>query len=185
MGGPAQASPDHEVAGPRRQPPLVAIVARSGSGKTTFIEKLLPELRRLGLRVGTVKHDAHDFEIDRPGKDSYRHGAAGAEAYVISSTHRLAYVSNLAHETPVTDLARTYLAHLDLVLVEGYKREAPHKIELFRRNAGHARPLYGPDEVLAYVTDDPGLVHETVFGLEDAPQVAEFVAARLELLRRY
>ena len=67
------------------QPALVAIVGKSDSGKTTLIEKVVPELVRLGLRVGTVKHDAHSFEIDHPGKDSWRHGQAGAEAYVIAS----------------------------------------------------------------------------------------------------
>ena len=67
------------------RPALVAIVGKSDSGKTTLIEKLVPELVRLGLRVGTVKHDAHSFEIDHPGKDSWRHGQAGAEAYVIAS----------------------------------------------------------------------------------------------------
>ena len=167
------------------QPPLVAIVAKSGSGKTTFIEKLLPELVRLGLRVGTIKHDAHDFEIDYPGKDTYRHGAAGAEAYVISSAHRLAYVSRQEKEHSLADLARRFHAGMDLVLVEGYKREAPHKVELFRKGSGHVATLYGPDETMALITDDPEKGHEILFALDDAAALAAFLVVRLESLRNY
>lgn len=167
------------------QPALVAIVAKSGSGKTTFIEKLLPELVRLGLRVGTVKHDAHDFQIDYPGKDTYRHGAAGAEAYVISSAHRLAYVARQDHEISLPDLVRRFHAGRDLVLVEGYKREAPHKMELFRKGAGHPAPLYGPSETIALITDENALRHPVRFGLDDAAALAAFLVTRLETLRRY
>ena len=76
---------EYEQTAAAGKPALVAIVGKSDSGKTTLIEKVVPELVKLGLRVGTVKHDAHSFEIDHPGKDSWRHGQAGAEAYVIAS----------------------------------------------------------------------------------------------------
>jgi molybdopterin-guanine dinucleotide biosynthesis protein len=171
----------HSAGGP---PALVAIVGKSDSGKTTLIEKLVPELIKLGLRVGTVKHDAHSFEIDHPGKDSWRHGQAGAEAYVVSSSQQIAYIAKLDGEVPLADIARRFFAGFDLVVAEGYKRSAPHLVELFRTGAGHAAPLCAPGESLALVTD-AALEHEHRFGLEDAPRLASFLAARLDTLRSY
>jgi molybdopterin-guanine dinucleotide biosynthesis protein B len=148
------------------------------------VERLLPELRALGLRVGTVKHDAHGFEIDHPGKDSWRHGQAGAEAYAISSPERFAYVARLDEELPLTTVARRYFGGFDLLLAEGYKRSAPHRIEVFRAAAGHREPLCAPGEALALVTDTD-LPHERRFALDDAAGLARFIAARLDTLRQY
>jgi molybdopterin-guanine dinucleotide biosynthesis protein len=168
----------------RPQPALVAIVGKSDSGKTTLIESLLPELGDLGLRVGTVKHDAHDFEIDHPGKDSWRHGRAGAKAYVVAAPQRIAYVGQLAEELPLDAIARRFFADFDLVVAEGYKRQAPFKIEIFRAGAGHAAPLCAPGEALALVTD-ADVAHEHRFAPDHARGLAEFIAARLDTLRRY
>jgi len=165
-------------------PALVAVVGKSDSGKTTLIEKLVPELVRLGLRVGTVKHDAHSFEIDHPGKDSWRHGQSGARAYVIASPKRLAYIARLDEEMPLAAIARRYFAGFDLVVAEGYKATAPHRVEIFRRGAGHDAPLCGPGEAMALVTDAP-FEHEHLFGLDEARGAAQFLAARLDTLRRY
>lgn len=180
------ASPDAEPApdAPDPGPALVAVVGKSDSGKTTLIEKLVPELVRLGLKVGTVKHDAHSFEIDHPGKDSWRHGQSGAQAYVIASPERLAYITRLDGEVPLATIARRYFADFDLVVAEGYKRTAPHRVEIFRAGAGHDAPLCGPGEALALVTDAP-LHHEHRFGLDEARGAACFLAARLDTLRRY
>ena len=178
--GRGQADSDAESA----QPALVAVVGKSDSGKTTFIERLLPELLKLGLRVGTVKHDVHGFDIDTPGKDSWRHGQAGAEAYVVAGPDRLAYVSRLAAPLSLITIARRFFAGFDLLLAEGYKRESPHRIELFRQAAGHTTPLCGPGEAIALVTDAP-LEHEHRFALDDAAGVAGFIAGRLDELRRY
>ena len=167
-----------------QRPALVAIVGKSDSGKTTFIERLLPELTRLGLRVGTVKHDVHGIEVDTPGKDSWRHGQAGAEAYVVAGPDRLAFISRLATPLPLVEIAERFFAGFDLVVAEGYKCEAPHRIEIFRRDAGHASPLCGPGEALALVTDAP-LDHERRFALDDGVGVAALVASRLDALRRY
>jgi len=165
-------------------PALVAVVGKSDSGKTTVIERLVPELRALGLRVGTVKHDAHSFEIDHPGKDSWRHGQAGAEAYAISSPERFAFIARVDEELPLTTLARGYFSGFDLLLAEGYKRSAPHRIEVFRRAAGHREPLCAPGESIALVTDTD-LPHDHRFALDDAAGLARFIAARLDTLRRY
>ncbi len=166
------------------QPALVAIVGKSDSGKTTLVEKVVPELVKLGLRVGTIKHDAHSFEIDHPGKDSWRHGQAGAHAYAIASPERLAYITKLDGEMPLADIARRFFTDFDLVVAEGYKRTAPHRVELFRVGAGHAEPLCGPGEAIALVTDSE-LRHEHAFGLDDGAGLARFLAVRLDTLREY
>ncbi len=131
-----------------------------------------------------MKHDAHSFEIDHPGKDSWRHGQAGALAYVISSKERLAYIAKLDGEMPLADIARRFFSDFDLVVAEGYKRSAPHLVELFRAGAGHSAPLCAPGESLAVVTDAP-LEHEHRFGLDDAAGLARFLADRLDALRVY
>lgn len=166
------------------QPALIAIVGKSDSGKTTLIEKVVPELVKLGLRVGTVKHDAHSFEIDHPGKDSWRHGQAGAHAYAIASPGRLAFITKLDGEMPLVDIARRFFAGFDVVIAEGYKRTAPYRIEVFRVAAGHTEPLCGPGEAMALVTDSE-LPHEHTFGLEDGAGLTRFLAVRLDSLRRY
>ena len=166
------------------QPALVAIVGKSDSGKTTLIEKVVPELVKLGLRVGTVKHDAHSFEIDHPGKDSWRHGQAGAQAYAIASPERLAFITKLDGEMALADIARRFFSGFDLVVAEGYKRTAPHRVELFRVGAGHAEPLCGPGEAIALITDS-SLRHEHAFGLEDGASLARFLTVRLDALREY
>lgn len=167
-----------------QRPALVAIVGKSNSGKTTLIEKVVPELVKMGLRVGTVKHDAHSFEIDHPGKDSWRHGQAGAEAYVIASPERLAFIAKLESELPLAQIVDRFYDGFDIVVAEGYKRTAPHRVELFRVGAGHAEPLCAPGEAIALVTD-AAIEHPHTFGLEDAAGLAAFLAARLDFLRNY
>jgi molybdopterin-guanine dinucleotide biosynthesis adapter protein len=174
----------HQQTAAAGKPALVAIVGKSDSGKTTLIEKIVPELVRLGLRVGTVKHDAHSFEIDHPGKDSWRHGQAGAHAYAIASPRRLAFITRLDGEMPLADIARRFFAGFDLVVAEGYKRTAPHRVELFRVGAGHAEPLCRPGEAIALVTDAE-LQHEHRFELDDGAGLARFLALRLDALREY
>ena len=177
-------APVGTVDGGGLQPALVAIVGKSDAGKTTVIEKVVPELVKLGLRIGTVKHDAHSFEIDHPGKDSWRHGQAGAEAYAIASPERLAFITRLDGEMPLTDIVRRFFGDFDLVIAEGYKRTAPHRVEVFRAGAGHGEPLCAPGEALALVTDST-LSQEHTFGLEDGAGLAAFLAVRLDSLRRY
>jgi molybdopterin-guanine dinucleotide biosynthesis protein MobB len=183
-----QSAPDRPVfagpvAGPSR-PALVAIVGKSDAGKTTVVERLLPELQRLGLRVGTVKHDAHDFQIDHPGTDSFRHGAAGAPAYVVASPHRLAFVTLLDEELPLTEIVRRFYPGYDLVLAEGYKRQAPYRVEVFREAAGHPEPLCATEDMLA-VLSDTQVSHAWRFDLDDTDGLAAFIVLRLDLLRRY
>lgn len=112
--------------------PIISIVGHSDSGKTTLIERLVPELVRRGYQVGTVKHDVHGFDIDHPGKDSYRHFQSGTMATVISSPAKVAMVRKVSRELRLDEIVHRYLADVDLVLTEGYKQENKLKIELVR-----------------------------------------------------
>ena len=120
-------------------PPAVAFVARSGTGKTTLVESLIGEIRARGFRVGALKHDAHRFEIDRPGKDSARFTEAGAEVMVVVSDDTVAMVQKPAQPPRLDRVLREWFTDLDLVLVEGYKTSDLPKIEIHRVALG--KPL--------------------------------------------
>lgn len=158
--------------------PVLSIVGSSDSGKTTFIERLLPELNRLGYRVGTVKHDVHGFEMDREGKDTWRHARAGAASIAISSPNQAALIRKTGGEMELDELVSRLFWDMDLVLTEGYKRERFPKIEVFRKAVADA-PICGDrDNLVAMVTDDPVETQVAVFGFDEAARLAEFIAAR-------
>ncbi len=161
--------------------PILTIVGKSGSGKTTLIEKLLAELRRRGYRVGTVKHHLHDFEIDKEGKDSWRHARAGADTVVVASPHKLAMVKDM-HQTeiPLETIAERYFYDVDLILAEGYKSGEYNKVEIFRSSV-HKKPLFSNDErLLATVTDRTDLkTASPCFGLEEIVPLAGLLEERL------
>nr|MBC7245854.1 molybdopterin-guanine dinucleotide biosynthesis protein B [Chloroflexota bacterium] len=135
-----------------RAVPVVSIVGRSNVGKTTFLERLIRELKRRGYRVGTIKHYEHDFDIDVPGKDSWRHAQAGSDVTVISSPQKMALVQRLEAELPL-DQVIAVMPSVDIVLTEGYKHEKRPKIEICR---GAAHELLSAErELIALVTDQP------------------------------
>jgi molybdopterin-guanine dinucleotide biosynthesis protein B len=133
--------------------PIVSVVGKSESGKTTLLERLIRELKRRGYRVGTIKHDAHSFEIDRPGTDTWRHAQAGSDHVVISSPQRVASIRRVEREQRLEELAAG-MAHVDIILTEGYRRGNAPKIEVSRR-ARSETLLCQPDELLALATDHP------------------------------
>ena len=116
-------------------PPVVSIVAKSGTGKTTLLEKLIAELKKRGYRVGAVKHDAHSFSIDHEGKDSWRLTQAGADTMLITSPEKIAMVKRnpLNQELELSETLASYTVDLDIVLTEGFKRSAMPKIEVHRQ----------------------------------------------------
>ena len=154
--------------------PIISIVGRSDSGKTTFLEKLIPELTRKGYRVATVKHDTHGFEVDREGKDSWRHAKAGAHAVVISSPQKLALIQKVEADLSLDEIS-LLMPEVDLILTEGYKREGKPKIEIYRRQV-HPEPLCSlKDNLIALVTDDDVPTEVPRFSLEDAAGVAGYL----------
>jgi molybdopterin-guanine dinucleotide biosynthesis adapter protein len=126
----------------------------SGAGKTTLIGRLIPELNRRGLSVSTIKHAHHGFDLDQPGKDSYEHRAAGAHEVLVASANRLALMRELrgAPEPPLADLLRL-LAPVDLVLVEGFKRDPLPKIEVYRAANGKP-PMHPQDDCIVALISD-------------------------------
>lgn len=153
--------------------PIISIVGKSESGKTTLIEKLIPELKKRGHRVGTIKHATHGFEIDREGKDSFRHKAAGADTVIVASHDGIAMVKNGGSVN--LDSLSAYFSDMDVVLTEGYKRENKPKIEVFRK-ARHNEPLCREDNnLVALVTDDDADLGVPKFGLEDVKGIADLI----------
>ncbi len=124
---------------------VIGFAGWSGAGKTTLIVRLIPELNRRGLSVSTIKHAHHNFDLDQPGKDSYEHRAAGAEEVLVASANRVALMRELrgAPEPSLAELLRL-LKPVDLVLVEGFKRDPLPKIEVFR--AANGKPPIYPDD---------------------------------------
>ncbi len=135
---------------------VIGLAGWSGAGKTTLIVKLLPVLKARGLLVSTLKHAHHDFDVDRPGKDSFLHREAGAQEVLVASDRRWALMHELrgAPEPRLGDLLAK-LARCDLVLVEGFKRDAHAKIEVHR--VGNAKPFLFPDDpsIIALASDAP------------------------------
>ena len=133
---------------------IIGLAGWSGAGKTTLVAKLIPSITARGLRVSTLKHAHHAFDIDQPGKDSYMHRMAGATEVLVSSQNRFALMRELrgAPELALPELLAK-LAPVDLVIIEGYKRDPHPKLEVFRASVG--KPLIHPDDphVVAIASD--------------------------------
>ncbi|MHC4660483.1 MAG: molybdopterin-guanine dinucleotide biosynthesis protein B [Planctomycetota bacterium] len=156
---------------------VVAFVGKSNSGKTTVLEKVVAELSGRGRRVGVIKHDAHEFEIDHEGKDSYRLKHAGAKTAVISSAGKFAMVTDLDAPLELETIVARYFADCEIVLAEGWKKEAKVKIEVFR-TAAHAEPLCPKgraDGLIGLVTDDDIDLGVPKFATGDAKGIADLI----------
>ncbi|MGA2333345.1 MAG: molybdopterin-guanine dinucleotide biosynthesis protein B [Syntrophales bacterium] len=135
--------------------PIISIVGRSNTGKTTLIEKLIPELRRRGYRVATIKHNVHGFDIDHEGKDSWRHKKAGARLTVIASPHRIAVIEDVSKDYELSELRDGYIRDVDVILSEGFKVNPHPKIEVVRAEMKHSPLCSREDNLLAIVSDEP------------------------------
>ncbi len=157
-----------------------------GSGKTTLLEKLIPVLVVRGLKVSLIKHAHHDFDIDQPGKDSYRHRAAGCGEVLISSEKRYALIHELRGEPEpsLNDLLRR-LSPCDLVLVEGFKRDSFFKMipKLEVHHSETGKPLLFPDDpnIVAIATDQALQTSVPQFALDDVVSIAGFILSHLNL----
>jgi len=152
--------------------PIVSVVGKSGVGKTTLLEKLVPEIRRRGYRVAVVKHDVHGFEIDHPGKDTWRYAQAGSDAVVISSPSKLAFIKQTDHDATLGELAQLLGDGFDLILTEGYKQGNAPKVEVHRKEAGPGL-LCREAELVALATDEPLDMAVPQYDLDDVVGLAD------------
>lgn len=165
---------------------VAAFAGYSGAGKTTLIERLIPLLKARGLRVSVVKHAHHRFDIDRPGKDSWRHREAGAYEVVIASRQRLALMREFEHEQELTvhELIAELSQDVDWVLVEGFRASDLPKIEVWRAAAG--KEVLYPDDprIIAIATDDAARLPQAtglpLLDLNDPPGLADWLLAQGE-----
>jgi molybdopterin-guanine dinucleotide biosynthesis protein B len=159
--------------------PIISIVGRSGAGKTTLIEKLISEFLKKGFRVATIKHAAHDFEIDHEGKDTWRHTKAGADAVIISSAHKMALIKHLDEEISPDRLCDLYLDDVDIIIAEGYKKERMPKIEVFRKGCHEQLLCEKKDRLIAVASDMPHDIDVPAFDVNDSKSICEFIIKKV------
>ncbi len=164
---------------------VFGIAGYSGSGKTTLLEKLIPQFTARGLRVSVIKHAHHGFDIDRPGKDSYRHREAGASEVLLSCNDRWALMHERRDGSDVTlDELLARLAPCDLVLVEGFKQEPIPKLEVYRPENGKP-PLFPERSDIVAVASNVALATTLPrLALDDVAAIADFVMNTLQLQER-
>ncbi len=162
--------------------PVVSIVGKSSTGKTTFLEKLLRELSGRGYKVATIKHSHHSIDFYDPKKDSYRHSQAGASATLVSSTTSFQVIKPVPRELTIEELVRHFGDEFDLILTEGFSRGNAPKVEIHRKEAGPL--LEVASNLFAVVTDEPLDTDAQQFGPEDVKGVADLIESRFILPNR-
>ncbi len=154
-------------------PPIISIVGKSSTGKTTFLEKLIGEVTSRGYKVATIKHSHHSISFDQPNKDSWRHAKAGAAATMVSSTTEIQVIKPIAQELSINELARYLNEDYDLVLTEGFSRGNAPKIEIHRKESGPL--LENAANLFAVVTDEPLETEAKQFAHDDVKGVADLL----------
>lgn len=161
----------------RPQIPVISIVGgKSNSGKTTLLVKIIHEAKCRGWRVATLKHDVHGFEMDQPGKDTWRHAQAGADVVAISSPHKIAILESVAEDQPLDEVIAR-IQGVDVIFTEGYKTGNKPKIEVYRSQV-HQELFSKLEELIAIASDikfDNGI---PCFGLDDAQGICDLIAEK-------
>ena len=161
---------------------IYGVTGWKNAGKTGLMERLVAEITSRGLSVSTIKHAHHSFDVDHPGKDSHRHRVAGAHEVLLASKNRIALMQELRdHEEPELSHLLTRLSPVDLVLIEGYKRDRHPKIEAHRAVTGQPLIAPGDDTIRAVASDAPLTLDRPVFGLDDTIALADFVLREVGL----
>lgn len=158
--------------------PIVSIVGKSNSGKTTLLEKLIADLVGRGYRVATIKHNKHGFNIDHEGKDSYRHKKAGAHITVVSSPHQLALVKDADHDHSFEEIRNQFIHDADIILTEGFKVNDYPKIEVYRAELKRELISQKEDGLIAVAADTQLNADVPCFDINDAKTIADFIEER-------
>ncbi len=161
--------------------PVLSVIGRSNTGKTTFIERLIPVLNTQDIQVATIKHHLHDFESDREGKDSYRHKKAGARIAMIVSPRKVAFTADLERELSLAELISGYVRNVDLVIVEGFKGERTPKIEVYTFSEGLVPLCHTDRDVFALMSDRQVDAPVPVFSRDDVSSAADLILLKLKL----
>ncbi|MFP7674781.1 molybdopterin-guanine dinucleotide biosynthesis protein B [Marivita sp. S0852] len=161
---------------------IYGVTGWKNAGKTGLMERLVTEITGRGISVSTVKHAHHTFDVDHPGKDSHRHRVAGATEVLLASRNRFALMHELRDaEEPPLHVLLGKLSPVDLVLVEGYKRDRHPKIEAYRAVTGHDLIAPGDKTIRALASDTPLELDRPVFDLNDSPAIADFILTEVGL----
>ncbi|UCB43708.1 MAG: molybdopterin-guanine dinucleotide biosynthesis protein B [Dehalococcoidales bacterium] len=152
--------------------PVISIIGKSKSGKTTLIEKLIPELKSRGYRVATIKHTPDDVTLDEPGKDSWRHIQSGSEATIIRTSAQVTMIKPMA-EASIENVVPLFAEDYDIILAEGFKHDSAPKIEVHRKEAGS--PLKGVKKLAAIVSDEPLDTKTRQFALDDIASLVDLL----------
>jgi len=158
--------------------PIISIVGKSDSGKTTLIEKIVPELVRRGYRVTTVKHDLHGFEIDKEGKDSWRHKQAGAHGVIISSPQKVALIRDVDKDMSLEELRESFGGDVDLILSEGFKKDVQPKIEVFRKEVHGELLCTKEDKLVAIASNRCFDIGVPCLDLDDVKGIVDIIESR-------
>ncbi|MCX8225607.1 MAG: molybdopterin-guanine dinucleotide biosynthesis protein B [Sulfitobacter sp.] len=161
---------------------VYGVTGWKNAGKTGLMERLVAEITGRGFSVSTVKHAHHSFEVDHPGKDSHRHRVAGAREVLLASRNRVALMHELRDEDePTLETLLARLSPVDLVLIEGYKRDVHPKIEAHRAETGNALIAPGDATIRAVASDTPLTLDRPVFDLNDTAAIVDFILAEVGL----
>ncbi len=158
--------------------PVVCIVGESDTGKTTLIEKIIPELKRRDYRVATIKHHGHGFDIDHEGKDSWRHKKAGARITVLASPRQVAVVEDVEKDRDIAELRDAYIRNVDIILTEGFKKNRHPKIEVFRADLKDDIISRGDENLIAVVGDKPPDAGVPCFDNNDVKGIVNLIETR-------